>query len=82
MDARHIERFIIENLVHDGTRQTISLDEPLVSSGLIDSLAMLRLIGFLEEELGLTFADGDVTPENFETLRQLLRFLERKQGKF
>ena len=56
------------------------MDEPLVSTGLIDSLAMLRLIGFLEEEFNLTIGDGEVTPDNFETMRQLLQFLERKQA--
>jgi acyl carrier protein len=81
MEARHIERFIVEQLLRDGTRQSISMDEPLVSTGLIDSLAMLRLIGFLEEEFSLTIGDGEVTPDNFETMRQLLQFLERKQAK-
>ena len=81
MEARHIERFIVEELFRDGARQSISMDEPLVSTGLIDSLAMLRLIGFLEEEFSLTIGDGEVTPDNFETMRQLLQFLERKQAK-
>ena len=56
------------------------MDEPLVSTGLIDSLAMLRLIGFLEEEFSLTIGDGDVTLDNFETMRHLMQFLERKQA--
>ena len=81
MEARHIERFIVEELLRDGAHQSIAMDEPLVSTGLIDSLAMLRLIGFLEEEFSLTIGDGEVTPDNFETMRQLLQFLERKQAK-
>ena len=81
MEARHIERFIVEELLRDGGRQSISIDEPLISTGLIDSLAMLRLIGFLEEEFSLTIGDGEVTPDNFETMRQLLQFLERKQAR-
>ena len=81
MEARHIERFIVKELLRDSGRQSISMDEPLVSTGLIDSLAMLRLIGFLEEEFSLTIGDGEVTPDNFETMRQLLQFLERKQAK-
>lgn len=81
MEATHIERFIVEELLRDGTRQSISMDQPLISTGMIDSLAMLRLIGFLEEEFGLTIGDGEVTPDNFETMRQLLQFLERKQAK-
>jgi acyl carrier protein len=81
MEARHIERFIVEELLRDGGRKSISMDEPLISTGLIDSLAMLRLISFLEEEFSLTIGDGEVTPDNFETLQQLLQFIERKQAK-
>ena len=81
MEATHIERFIVGELLRDGGRKSISIDEPLISTGLIDSLAMLRLISFLEEEIGVTIADGEVTPDNFETMRQLLQFLERKQAK-
>jgi acyl carrier protein len=80
MEARDIERFIIDDLLQDSARQSVDLDEPLVSTGLIDSLAMLRLIGFLEEELNLKIGDGEVTLDNFETLRQLLQFLERKRA--
>ncbi len=79
MNVQTIERFILDDLLQ-GDRKTISMDEPLISSGVIDSLAMLKLIGFLEQELGLTIGDGEVAPENFETLRNILEFVERKKS--
>jgi acyl carrier protein len=75
-----IERFILEELLQGSSRKRIEMDEPLISSGVIDSLAMLRLISFLEEELRVTIGDGEVVPESFETLRRILQFVERKHA--
>jgi acyl carrier protein len=79
MNVQTIERFILDDLLQSSGKKSIDLDESLVSSGVIDSLGMLRLIGFLEQEVGLTIGDGEVAPENFETLRKIQEFIERKR---
>jgi acyl carrier protein len=79
MNTQAIESFIVNDLLQ-GARDTINLDEPLVSTGVIDSLGMLRLIGFLEEEMGVAIGDGEVTPDNFETLRKIAQFVEGKKS--
>jgi len=48
------------------------LDEPLR----IDSLGMMRLVSFLETDVGYTVQDDELTLQNFETLRTLSRMLE------
>jgi acyl carrier protein len=73
-----IERFILDELLSGSARQTIDPEESLVTTGILDSLSMLRLITFLEEEFGMTIGDGDVGTENFETLRKMAAFIERK----
>lgn len=75
-----IERFILDDLLQGGDRKSIEFDEPLISSGVIDSLAMLRLISFLEQELAVKIGDGEVVPENFETLRKIVEFVEQKRA--
>ena len=74
-----IERFILDDLL-SGTRASLNPEEPLISSGTLDSLGMLRLITFLEERFGLQIGDGDVGDENFGTLNRLVKFVERKQA--
>jgi len=74
-----IERFILDELVPGGTRSSIDPDEPLVSGGILDSLGLLRLMTFLEEQFGLTVGDGEVGSENFETLAKISSFVERKR---
>jgi acyl carrier protein len=49
-------------------------DEPLH----IDSLGLLRLVAFLENELGYRIEDDELSIENFATLRQLSQLLATK----
>jgi acyl carrier protein len=49
-------------------------DEPLH----IDSLAIVRLVAFLETDLGIVIEDEELIAENFATLRQLGKLLETK----
>jgi len=74
-----IERFILDELLN-GSRKDLDPNEPLFSTGTLDSLGTLRLLTFLEEQFGLVIGDGDVVEENFGTLRRLLAFVERKSG--
>jgi acyl carrier protein len=50
------------------------LDEPLQ----IDSLALVRLVAFLETDLGIRIDDEELVAENFATLRTLGALLASK----
>ena len=49
-------------------------DEPLQ----IDSLGLIRLIAFLDNEFGYRIEDEEMTADNFATLRQLGQLLATK----
>ncbi len=42
----------------------------------LDSLAMMRLVAFLESDLGFTVADDQLVLANFENLRSIERLLK------
>jgi acyl carrier protein len=50
-------------------------DEPLQ----IDSLQLVRLVAFLETDLGIRIDDEELIAENFETLRKLGELIASKQ---
>ena len=52
----------------------------LLSSGILDSLAIVQLMSLLSEELGIEIADEDFTIENFENVGSLLAFVQRRKG--
>jgi acyl carrier protein len=75
-----IERFIVDEILLGSEQTRLDPDESLISSGVLDSLALLRLIAFLEEQMGVTVEDSEVIPENFETVNEIKGFIERKRG--
>jgi acyl carrier protein len=59
----------------------VDLDTPLVSTGVVDSVALVRLASFVEQRTGLRIPDRDVTVEHFDSLAQILAYVERRQGR-
>ena len=54
--------------------------DPLLESGLVDSLGILELVNFITEEFGVAVSDEDLQPENFNTIQSLVGFVGRKTG--
>ena len=74
-----VERFVIDELIVGDSQMKLDPNQSLVSSGVIDSLAILRLISFLEEKFGVVVEDDEVVPENFETINVIKAFVEAKK---
>ena len=54
---------------------------PLFEDGLgIDSIAIVELISVTERHFGIEFADEDLVPESFASLRVLADLIVRKMG--
>ncbi|GAP62780.1 hypothetical protein ARMA_1203 [Ardenticatena maritima] len=79
MTAKVIEQFILDDLLLGMRQDPIAPDESLISSGILDSLALLRLITFLEERFGIAIEDHEVMQENFETIARMEAFVAAKQ---
>ena len=53
-------------------------DDNLLESGIIDSLGILDLVSFLEQEFVIVVADDELIPENFQSVDRLTLFVEKK----
>jgi acyl carrier protein len=73
-----IKRFIVEEIMLGNAQTRIETDQSLLTSGILDSLALIRLINFLEEKFNVVIEDEDIVPDNFETIEALKIFLEDK----
>jgi acyl carrier protein len=67
--AREAAAQIAGRPIKDGQR--------LVSSGLIDSLSILRLISLLEKKLSLSIPPETLQPEDFDDLDLIVETIER-----
>jgi acyl carrier protein len=52
-------------------------NEAIISSGLIDSLAVLKLISKMEQKLGIRIPPDDLQPDDFDTVEITLETLKR-----
>jgi acyl carrier protein len=59
---------------------TIGPDTDLIEAGIIDSLAILDLVGFLEQRFKITFPVEEFVPENFRTATAIAAVSARLGG--
>lgn len=63
-----------------GRKAKIKYDDDLLSQGIIDSLGILQLVAFIEDEFGVAIPDEDVVLENFMSVNALSEYLEAKRA--
>lgn len=56
--------------------ESVGLDESLVTSGLIDSLAIIEIVMFLEKNYGIDFAASGLDPDRLATINGILGVIE------
>jgi acyl carrier protein len=78
-ERERIRKFLLNDLGLTESRNHIGEDESLVEGGLIDSLGVLRLVQFIEEEFQIQLSDDDVNVENFDTLASIAQLIETHQ---
>ena len=55
-------------------------EDRLLERGIIDSMGVLELLGFLEQEFGVTLADEDITEENLGSVGAIQRYVTARIG--
>jgi acyl carrier protein len=60
--------------------RNIRNDDRLLENGVLDSLGVLDLVNYLEEEFKITVVDEDLVPEHFQTIEHLAVFVREKSA--
>jgi acyl carrier protein len=58
--------------------RVIAPDEPLVSSGLIDSFSLMDVALFVEDNFGVRIEDTELNADTFDNLTQLASLIESR----
>lgn len=72
-----LTHFITQELLL-GQETSIHPDQSLTSTGVIDSLSLLRLIGFIEDTFHVEIEDTELSPDHFETINVMVHLVEGK----
>jgi acyl carrier protein len=61
-------------------KRVVREDEPLISSGLIDSFSLVDLALYVEDQFGVHLDDSELNTATFDTLGQLDNLIQQRQG--
>jgi acyl carrier protein len=74
-----IAQYIAEEILKDPDRM-IMIDEPIISSGLIDSFSLVDLALFVEETFDVRLEDTELTADVFDNIQDLAAMIRSRQG--
>lgn len=72
-----IADYVSAEILKDKNR-TIGSEEPLISSGLIDSFSLVDLALFVESSCGVRIQDHELNAEHIDTLDALVKFVQMR----
>lgn len=73
-----LRAYILSAFLPGDLLETLKDDTPLRTSGVMDSMGMLRLVGFVESRYGIELKAHDASIENFDTIDAIVDLIERK----
>ena len=73
-----LSEFIASEILNQPGRE-IGEDEKLISSGLIDSLSLVDISLFVEEQFQVIIDDTELNADTFDTLAELEAIIESRQ---
>jgi len=76
MDRKTALIDFIKNEVMRNKNAKLDENEDLLSAGILDSLAILQLVAFIEDQFGFKVPDEDVVFENFQSINALNTYLD------
>jgi len=75
-----IREFILDIARSKGINE-VADDQSLMESGIIDSLAIFRLVSFLEDNFRVRISDDEIVIENFQSINDIDSFVAAKLAK-
>jgi acyl carrier protein len=72
-----VRGFIVSELMFEDSAATLADDTPLLD-GVIDSLGLMQMISFIEEEFDVSIDDAEVTASNFRTVGDIEKLVQPK----
>ena len=74
-----LRTFIIKEFLPGEDPNNLADDAPLISGGILDSIATLKLIMHIEEAFGVMLEAHEADKEHLDTLNQIEQLIRSKQ---
>lgn len=78
-DVERIRIFILEH-IPKARQLDVQNKDQLIENGLLDSLGILDVVSFLEEEFSISVSDDELTPDNFNSIINMSDYVQMKKN--
>ncbi len=75
-----LRQYIVSEFLPGEKPSNVGDDMPLRTSGIIDSVGVLRLVSFVEERYGIEVEAHEAGVENFDTIDSIAAFIASKRS--
>jgi len=72
-----VKQFIVDEFIPDVPVDELEADYDLIANGVIDSLGLLRVISWLENQYNIPIDDVEINEQDFVTVTAIVSFVER-----
>ena len=73
-----IRKYIANNILFTDNGYPYPDDASFLNEGIVDSMNVLELVMFVEQNFGMKVDDQDIIPDNFDSVTKLATFVENK----
>lgn len=73
-----IRQYISQNLLFCEDGFHYSDDDSFLGEGIIDSLGVMEMVVFVEQEFNIAVLDLEIIPENFDSVNKLAKYINDK----
>jgi len=77
---KRVRNFVHENFLYMYSDFQLGDDDRLLEKGVIDSMSIVEMISFIEQEFGVYAAEEDISDANFGSLAGIARFVSERQS--
>jgi acyl carrier protein len=76
-----VKDFILREFLPGEDPAELTDATPLITGGVLDSIATLKLVLFVEERFGIALEAHEVSPEHVNTIADIARLVDAKKAK-
>ena len=75
-----IRNYILQEFLPGESASNLADDTPLRTSGILDSMATLNLVTFLEQAFGIMFEAHETGIDHFDRIQDIAALVEQKKN--
>lgn len=75
-----LRKYLFDSFLFGYSEEELSNDTSFLEIGVLDSIGIMEVVSFIEQNFAVRFQDSEIIPENLDTVNRMADFIRRKLG--